>query len=289
MRIHVERRIELDARSLGQGVGIVGDAVGVRRRTGDEAAARVGRGEEEGVVDVALRDLFRSHHAAEGVVAGRDRSAAVLALRTERAPTGRARHVTASGRPGRRREPHVELAVGAGVDDDQVVVRPRGWLGVGWDPEVDDGAAVVERAGDVVEAADRVGIGDRLSPVIGGGEVRAASVVGQRRGDHGGRVWRERRAGRDRGVPEARCAVEAGERPCLRGRGQARRLVGDQRIAAIEQLDLVRIGGRLPEKVVGVNHPRPSREGEVIDQASVAEDLDARGIARQGPEDLGRR
>src|SRR5256884_6768190 len=92
------------------------------------------------------------------------------------------------------------------------MVRAGGWLGVGWDPEVDDGAAVVERAGDVVEAADRVGIGDRLSPVIGGGEVRAASVVGQRGGDHGGRVWRERRAGRDRGVPEARCAVEAGGR-----------------------------------------------------------------------------
>src|SRR5256885_16201853 len=112
----------VDSWPPGEGVGIVGDAVGVGRRAGDVAAASVGRGEEEGMVDVALRDLFGSPHAAEGVVAGRDRGAAVLALRTEGAPTGRARDIAASGRPGRRREPHVELAVGAGVDDDQVVV-----------------------------------------------------------------------------------------------------------------------------------------------------------------------
>src|SRR6202022_4984209 len=96
----------------------------------EEAAAVIGRGEDEGMVDVTLRDLLRSHHAAEGVIAGRDRATAVLTLRADRAPTGRVRQVAASGRPGRRPTPHVELAVGAGVDHDQVMVGSDSRLGV---------------------------------------------------------------------------------------------------------------------------------------------------------------
>src|SRR5439155_14014017 len=94
-----ERGVELDARALGDGGRVIGLAIGMRRRAGDVVAPRVGRGEEERVVDVTLGDLLRAHDAAEGGEARRHRPAAVLLLRAGGAPPTWVVHVTGPGRP----------------------------------------------------------------------------------------------------------------------------------------------------------------------------------------------
>ena len=286
LRVDIERGIQLNASSLRNGVDIVGDTVGVRRRAGDEATAGIGSGEEEGMVDVALRDLFGSDHAAKGRVAGGDAATAVLALGAIRAPAGRVGQVATARGPRRCREPHVDLGVGARGDHDQVVVRARSRLGVAGNMRADRRPAVVQGAGDGEQGRDRVRIGDRLAPIIRRGEVGAPRVGGQGSGHHACRVRIDRRAARDGRVPEARCAVQARERSGLRRRRQAGGLIRDHRTGSIQQLDLVAIGRGLPEQVVGVREGRAPRDSDVVDEASTAQDLDAGRGRRQGPEDL---
>src|SRR5260370_27875306 len=96
--------------------------------------------------DVALLNLLRAYHAAEGGKPGGDGSAAVLALRAERAPAVAGGQVAAPGGPGpaaEARQPHIQLLIGVEVDDDQVMVGAGFGRGAQRNGGADHGAAGV--------------------------------------------------------------------------------------------------------------------------------------------------
>src|SRR5207245_8387317 len=111
-------------------------------------------GDEERVIDVSLGAFLGTDHAAEGGEAGGHRPVAMLTRAAVRPPAVGRSDVSAAGRPRtvERRQPHVELAAGAGIDDDQVVISTRGRLRVARNVEADGSASVIERALQRIEA-----------------------------------------------------------------------------------------------------------------------------------------
>ena len=99
LAIDVKAGIELDSGAFRDGCRITRPAVGMGGRTGNVAGPGVGTGEEEGVIDVPLRDLLRSDDPAERGEPGGDRAKAVLAQRALRAPAVGGGDVATARRP----------------------------------------------------------------------------------------------------------------------------------------------------------------------------------------------
>ena len=96
LAVNVKGRVELDVTTQRNRGGIGFHAVGVCGRAGNVAGSSVRGAEEESVIYVTLRDLFRADDAAEGGKPRRNSAIAVISWGASSAPAIRGGDIPAA-------------------------------------------------------------------------------------------------------------------------------------------------------------------------------------------------